>query len=97
MTTRQRMSATMKAAGAPVVAWPVGLAIVALGCYRIYRHPPEITDWKHVGFDGVVLLIGLLILPGVGDYLVGRVKALLGAIGPYLPWGKKGGGGDASP
>lgn len=62
---------------APVIAWPLGLAVVGLGLWRIYLHPPGVSEWKRMIGDGSLVVLGVLILPGVAQYVAGNAKALL--------------------
>lgn len=75
MTPRE--SKAVKAMKAPVVAWPLGLIVVGLGLWRIYQHPPGATEWKHMASDGALVALGVLILPGVAQYIALNAKALL--------------------
>lgn len=87
MTAKQRSTVMLKAIHdapqkAPWFAAPIGLAILAFGFYRIAMHPAGVEDPKlHMAFDGAIVLLGLLALPGFMPYLTKNAAPLVGLIG----------------
>lgn len=83
MTARQRSTVLLKAVHdapqkAPWFAAPIGLLILAFGFYRIWQHPAGVDDPKlHMAFDGGIVLLGLLALPGFMPYLTKNAASLV--------------------
>lgn len=91
MTPRmQRATQMMKAvadapAKTPLVYWPIALAIMAFGFYRLEMHPHVAKDYVHLGSDWAIVALGVAFLPGASQ----RVRDLLRVLGPFLPLGRK--------
>lgn len=87
MTAKERSTVLLKAVHdapqkAPWFAAPIGLLILAFGFYRIWQHPAGVEDPKlHMLFDGSIVLLGLLALPGFMPYLTKNAAPLVGLIG----------------
>lgn len=84
------MSDEQKEHPAPWLAWPIGLALLALGAVLAYQERD--ADKVHLMFHAGTGVVGLLIIPGVAPMLASSIKQVGGALYPLLPWGKKDGG-----
>ena len=83
VTAKQRSTVLLKAVHdapqrAPWFAAPIGLLILTFGFYRIWQHPAGVEDPKlHMAFDGGIVLLGLLALPGFMPYLTKNAASLV--------------------
>lgn len=75
----------------PWVAAFLGAAFIALGGVLIYKEPP--ADRGHMIFEGGIVGLGVLLVPGIATALAGAIKQIIGAVSPLLPWNRPPAGG----
>jgi hypothetical protein len=62
----------------PWAATIVGAGLAALGAALIYREPP--ADKGHMIFEGAIVAVGVLLLPGVAGVLAASFRQVGGSI-----------------